>query len=260
MSLNRISTLTTQKIIRSSGDPLRPGIPTQRFFATGEEQEATQYKNAQLPPDDAPASDPEAAFESFDKIPKKRPIVVIAAIGLLAGISIWAVGSRVLWAARTAPTPAATPASASNTNVAQTPPALSVAVPTPAPVAVADRPPIGPQVVPIPPDDVTLPARLADPVPAKHQARGKRAAPLRGYVWSPTTNSLAPAGRASVPATDRDLESGDRANLAAPSNPTPDHGNADIAPADTGAARPERDAPSADSIEPRPFTQPTQSP
>ena len=68
---------------------LRVGTTTQRFFEEGEQHEAADWQDTVLPPDDAPESDPETQFDSFDKIPKKRSPAVENGIGnrLAPGVS-----------------------------------------------------------------------------------------------------------------------------------------------------------------------------
>jgi hypothetical protein len=83
----------TLKILR--GEPPRVaanGTTTQRFFAEGDLHEGTQWKYARLPPDDAVETNSDTEFDSFDKIPRKRSMVLaflaIAAF-LLVGSAAW---------------------------------------------------------------------------------------------------------------------------------------------------------------------------
>jgi hypothetical protein len=61
---------------------------TQRFFLEGEEQEANGYKNLFLD-DGARISPEELAFESFDKIPRKRlPLLIMTGLTTLVAFSV----------------------------------------------------------------------------------------------------------------------------------------------------------------------------
>ncbi|MBC8133655.1 MAG: hypothetical protein H7X95_11795 [Deltaproteobacteria bacterium] len=144
----------TMRLARPARIPvMRVGATTQRFFDEGEEHEATDWKNALLPPDDVPDSDPEAQFESFDKIPKRRnPILTVVAIGafLLIGSAAWAMAFRLM--------PMDHPVRASvdrwmagvKTSIAaRLPPASPVQVPVSNSTLLAE--PTGPLVVPITP-------------------------------------------------------------------------------------------------------------
>lgn len=90
----------TVKLLRNDAAPLmRMGTTTEKFFQVGELHEATQWKHAHLPPDDLPVVDPDAQFDSFDKIPKKRSVsVTIAAIVgcLVIGSAAWAMAFGVM--------------------------------------------------------------------------------------------------------------------------------------------------------------------
>jgi|GEM_PF-6511493 len=94
------SAARTVKLLRNSAAPLmRMGTTTEKFFQVGELHEATQWKHAHLPPDDLPVVDPDAQFDSFDKIPKKRSVsVTIAAIVgcLVIGSAAWAMAFGVM--------------------------------------------------------------------------------------------------------------------------------------------------------------------
>src|SRR5688500_5284707 len=96
---------TTVKLGRQPTMPMmRVGSTTQRFFEEGEQHEAAQWTDTVLPPDDAPETDPDTEFDSFDKIPKKRsPIVTVAAIGacLLIGVAAWTMAFGILRTGRT---------------------------------------------------------------------------------------------------------------------------------------------------------------
>ena len=90
----------TVKLLRNNTPPaMRMGTTTEKFFQVGELHEATQWKHAHLPPDDLPVVDPDAQFDSFDKIPKKRSVsVTIAAIVgcLVIGSAAWAMAFGVM--------------------------------------------------------------------------------------------------------------------------------------------------------------------
>lgn len=172
MSLNGTSLRTTPKTARNQGNPMYLGIPAERFFAEGEEQEATRYENAQLPPDDAQLTDPEAEFESFDKVPKQRGLIVtVAALGvcLAVGTTMWATGSgafRTGASLRTSASRATTMTMGGNPATATSVLAMS----NPAPTALPDRAPSGPLVVPMPPNSPTTPPTIAAPGPGGPRA------------------------------------------------------------------------------------------
>lgn len=199
MSLNGTSLRTTPKTARNQGNPMYLGIPAQRFFAEGEEQEATRYENAQLPPDDAQLTDPEAEFESFDKVPKQRRLIVtVAALGvcLAVGTTMWATGSGAFRTGASLRTSAsrATTATTATTGGNPTTATSVLAMSNPALTAIPDRAPLGPLVVPMPPNSPTTPPTIAAPGPGGPRATAVVAATeVSMRETTPRTESDGPA-------------------------------------------------------------------
>ena len=75
---------------------------TQQFFAEGERQEATRWKDSPLVNDDEDdARDSRKVFDSFDRVPRRRaPFVTATALIIVgAAIAAWATGwrPRAVW-------------------------------------------------------------------------------------------------------------------------------------------------------------------
>jgi hypothetical protein len=171
---------------------VRLGSLTQRFFLKGEEQEANGYENVVLE-DDAVRS-PEAKFDSFDKIPRKRRGLVL----VLLLSSLLVVGALVGRSLRPLSTESAWVKAASRAMVRSAP---SVAVPAPAPAAPAATTPatsIAPkstnEEMAAEPAEPAEPAEATEPPePARNAVARRRPRPLHGYVWSPAAGAMVPA-------------------------------------------------------------------
>jgi hypothetical protein len=211
---------------------------TQRFFMRGEEQEATQYKGVILDADDAVEPKPE--FDSFDEIPhRRRPLLILAGVILTAvvGVATWrsfhflsrpgssvAAASKAMVAAppevaAPAPSPVTTPPQAARPAVepevvpiapAPTPseavaaPAVAAKAAEPAaerpaaPAARTSEPAARPAAAAIGDD-----SKADDAEPGSAGTRTRAKAPLHGYVWSPASNALVPAGTAVMDSASR---------------------------------------------------------
>jgi hypothetical protein len=193
---------------------------TQRFFLTGEEQEASGYAGVVL--DDVPVP-PDAEFDSFDKIPRKRRslFAVVAVASMIAlGALTWK-PFRALWRGNTwvnaasramvrpDPAPAARmtpPAAPFTTGVAggaaKAPPENTGEATSTEPAAELDDPPLAPaeenQAVQATdePDGGGKAPEVPDPG-LKESIKRHRSQALRGYVWSPAAKALVPAHRAA---------------------------------------------------------------
>ncbi len=198
------------------------GPTTEQFFVDGNFHEGTQWKHARLPPDDTIEVNPDAQFDSFDKIPRRHRVVlslgVIGACLLISSaawtmvfqskspgmvISSWVSGvlaphKRAISSAdfpavaqpSTQPAPLTIPRPTPNTRSdLLDPPLREEALRQPEAVqarpflAASDRTPIGADRAIVP----------------EHHASGGRS--LRGFVWSPTAGGLVPA--VVAPDTDR---------------------------------------------------------
>jgi hypothetical protein len=74
----------------------RLGETTLEFFKEGEQHEAAEWTDVQLPPDDEPEKDPKIKFKSFDKIAKKRSstvVLLVLTVGLAVAVSIGVVAA-----------------------------------------------------------------------------------------------------------------------------------------------------------------------
>lgn len=74
----------------------RLGETTLEFFKEGEQHEAAEWTDVQLPPDDEPEKDPKIKFKSFDKIAKKRSSTValmVMTVGLAVAVTIGVVAA-----------------------------------------------------------------------------------------------------------------------------------------------------------------------
>jgi len=207
---------------------------TQRFFLTGEEQEASGYEGVVL--DDVPVS-PNAEFDSFDKIPRKRrslfAVVAVASTVALGALTwkpfraLWRgntwvkAASRAMVRADPMPTATTTPPAAPVMpavagGAAKAPPgnggeATSIepaaelgdppAAGTPQ-AAEAGREPLAPAVenqairATDEPDGGSKAAEVPDPGLSESIKRHRSQA-LHGYVWSPAAKALVPAHRAA---------------------------------------------------------------
>jgi hypothetical protein len=205
------------------------GAVTQSFFAKGEEQEATGYKDVMLD-DAASGASADLGFDSFDKIPRRRrPLIMVAGFLslLVMGFLAWKAvrgpgqGSSVAVAARAmvgdepAPPPAPAPSQLTvMPSPAVVPPAAASPEAPPASVVPAEVAPTRPTKIAEPAAETenhaARSARKADSEPtaandrpSERSVTGSRPAPLRGYVWSPEANGLVPAGAVTAdPAQD----------------------------------------------------------
>lgn len=190
------------------------GPVTKRFFAEGDEQEATEYEHVDLSGGALDA--PKIEFDSFDKVPRKRrPLVAVVSILslLIVGGVAWKGGRRLprvrSWVAAAIHAPAV--ADTQNAQAATRPIAPPLESP-PASAAPVESPTRRPSEnengeatgetadLPAPPTHAAVEARdeiaANDPPPARSSARSShrsRPKPLRGYVWSPTAQALVPA-------------------------------------------------------------------
>ena len=190
------------------------GPTTEQFFVDGDFHEGTQWKHARLPPDDTVEVNPDAQFDSFDRIPRRNRIVLsLGVIGacLLISCAAWTMvfqskGPRVVISSlvsgvlaphRGAISPADFPA------VAQ-PSArpVTMAIRRPTPNTRSDlldppsheealRQPEAVQARPFLAASDRTPIGAARATAREHHASGGRS--LRGFVWSPTAGGLVPA-------------------------------------------------------------------
>ena len=197
----------TAKILRDSDSPrMRFGGTTERFFIEGAQHEAAEWTDTVLPPDDEPEVDPEAQFDSFDKVPRRPHIkIAIAAIGfgLLVGIGVGVKAAlrtgHVVQAsveALVAPDPHQDKAGQAS-SLAPTPPAPMVAPLSPERPAAEAAPSREParsetSVGASPSAAVVPPQAIVESRKSKRQPE-PRPRPLHGYVWSPAANALVPA-------------------------------------------------------------------
>ena len=195
--------------------PPRPpmGTMTQQFFAVGEEQEATNYENARLTPDDEPMVSPDLRFDSFDRVPRRRrPMLVVmtlvaGAVGFAAwrthghvletGRSVSAFAAAMLGGARSTATP---PAPAPAEQPAAVTATASPSSPGPTEQAAA---PQGVESSPAPAEQPAAPQAMAAP-PAPEPAE-QIAAPAAALAFAPpsvsprTPTTAAAAGAAGHP-------------------------------------------------------------
>jgi hypothetical protein len=172
----------------------------ENFFAEGERKEQGAWTYEDLD-DDLLARDPEAEFESFDHVPRRRwPLAVLVTGFLVLGVA------GVRWVGKS--TMVSQPPL-----IAPPPPAAITAIPTPLPSPTSEppaeplpRPPSAAAALPPPPDV----SGLAQPSPPVSTSRGSSteesppaATPLRGYAWSPREGRLVRVDETAATPLDR---------------------------------------------------------
>lgn len=157
-----------------------PASLSDRFFAEGEHQEATRFKNLPHADDSGPVDDAHLDFDSFDRIPTRRKPLIIAVLLLIGG------GAAAAWWAGVRP-----PESWQQSELWQRLhlPHLTAAVPPPAA-------PVVPEPIPAPPPRIAAPVPAAPPAAA---AAPVGAAPTTAEVAAPPVP--APSTPEPAPAT-----------------------------------------------------------
>jgi len=186
----------------------RIGQTTQRFFEEGERHEAADWNDTILPLDDEPEIDPEAEFDSFDRIPRRRgPIIAVITMGVLLLVGVGVGLTAALETGRSVrkslgeflgttaasqaapPTTAAVPPGTTVTpsttadptiNANAVVPAPTVAVPTlpPASAEPAAAAPAAQAVPPLPPPSEAVPAHAERTAQAAGQGKTPVVTPL----------------------------------------------------------------------------------